>query len=133
MREKRKGLPGSGRRRRLAGGPAGGMFVRGDGAKAEDFTFVLWAGTGTAAGGQARGAGGGVAGGGVTVGGVAGGVASCQWRIKKYGRKKEKKKEWGKIPTRGCFWVAGVCLGEKQKMEKSWAQKKWGRPTWEWG
>lgn len=58
-------------------GGNGGLFVSGDGAKAEDFTFMLGAGSRTVAGGKARGASGGVASGGVASGRVAGGeVAS---------------------------------------------------------
>ena len=92
MREKRKGRC----RQWLADGLAGGLFVIGNGAKAGDFTFVLWACTGTTVGEDARRAGGGVAGEGVASGRVAGGTASCQWVDKKIWEKK-KMKEWGKF------------------------------------
>ena len=55
--------------------------------------------------------------------------------IKKYGRKKKGKNGENFQPA-FVFRVAGVCLGEKQKIEKNWGKKekmpkKWGPTVWE--
>ena len=90
-------------RQRLAGGHVDGLFVRGDGAKTGDFTFVFWAGTGTTVGGDARGPDKGVVGGGIASDRVAGGATSCQWVDKKIWEKK--KERMGKI------FGLHLCLG----------------------
>ena len=83
----------------LADGPTGGLFVRGNGAKAGDFTFVLGAGAGTTTGGETREADGGVVGGGEL-----------------QGEEKKMQKKMGVDPV-WVFEVECVLLGRKN-MEK---------------
>nr|CAN78994.1 hypothetical protein VITISV_001800 [Vitis vinifera] len=88
----------------LADGPTGGLFVRGNGAKAGDFTFVLGAGAGTTTGGETREADGGVVGGGEL-----------------QGEEKKMQKKMGVDPV-WVFEVECVLLGRKNMERKKISQ-----------
>ena len=108
----------------LADGPTGGLFVRGNGAKAGDFTFVLGAGAGTTTGGEAREADGGVVGGGE----LQGEEKKCKKKWVPTSVAEEKEKNWEKRWATG--WECQLWKEEKgrkkSKNGEGMGEKNWG-------